>query len=230
MMVRLIKLVACIALVVGAQAAFAPQCQAQSFGFSIASGGGKHHHHGHHHHCAPSTRWGFSYGYGPGWWGPPPIVYAPAPIVQPVVQPIYVQPQTVVPAVPATPYTVAPAQPAPVAAVPSTSANALPASTSDDRVVIRNMGGAELPVAFVVDGQEVELNDGATRTFVGKTHRTVTYDRGGKFGSTQQDLTAGQYEFRVTSSGWDLVRRPESNSPGRTAIRGNALPGPSISR
>ncbi len=229
MIVRLIKFVACIALVAGLLTACAPQCQGQSFGFSIASGGGghHHHHHGHHHHCSPGTRWSFGYGYAPSYWGPPPIVYAPAPIVQPVVQPIYIQPQTVAPAVP---YTAAPAPSAPVAAAPSTSANAIPASTSDDRVVIRNMGGADLPVAFVVDGQEVELNDGSTRTFIGKTHRTVTYDRGGKFGSTQQDLTAGQYEFRVTSSGWDLVRRPDTGSPGRTAVRGNALPGPSISR
>jgi len=226
MIARIGKLVACLALVAGLQVAFAPRCYGQSFGFSIASGGGGHHHHG-HRHCPPGTRWSFGYGvgpyWGPGWYAPPPIVYAPAPVVQP----IYIQPQTVVPAVP---YTSTAAPPAAVAAAPPAATNAIPATTSDDRVVIRNMGGAELPVAFVVDGQEVELNDGSTRTFVGKTHRTVTYDRGGRFGSTQQDLTAGQYEFRVTSSGWDLVRRPDTGNPGRTAVRGNALPGPSISR
>ena len=46
------KLVACLVLVAGLQAAFAPRCQGQSFGISVASGGGgHHHHHGHHHHA-----------------------------------------------------------------------------------------------------------------------------------------------------------------------------------
>ena len=68
-----------------------------------------------------------------------------------------------------------------------------------------------------------ELSDGTTRTFVGKTHRTIQYDRGGRFGSTQQDLTGGQYEFRITSTGWDLVRKPDIHS-SRTAVRANTLP------
>jgi hypothetical protein len=73
--------------------------------------------------------------------------------------------------------------------------------------------------------------DGNTRTFVGKTHRVIQYDRGGRFGSTQQDLTGGQYEFRVTASGWDLVRKPDiAPSTGRTAVRSNALPELSASR
>jgi hypothetical protein len=98
------------------------------------------------------------------------------------------------------------------------------AGEADDRIVIRNAAGAQLPVAFVVDGQDVELADGSTRTFVGRTHRTIQYDRGGKFGSTQQDLAGGQYEFRITSTGWDLVRRPEVASAGRTAVKANSLP------
>src|SRR5947209_7283224 len=71
---------------------------AQAFGFSVGSGG--HHHHG---------GWGLSYGsygYGPWWgpgWGPgwygPPVVYAPPPVVQP----IYIQPQTIAPAPPPPP-------------------------------------------------------------------------------------------------------------------------------
>jgi hypothetical protein len=96
------------------------------------------------------------------------------------------------------------------------------AGNGDDRIVIRNAASAQLPVAFVVDGQDVELADGSTRTFVGKTQRTVQYDRGGKFGSTQQDLTGGQYEFRVTATGWDLVRRPDVAN--RTAVKANPLP------
>src|SRR5206468_7707646 len=98
------------------------------------------------------------------------------------------------------------------------------ATPNDDRIVVRNASGAQLPVSFLVDGQDVDLSDGATRTFVGKPHRTVQYDRGGRFGSTQQDLTGGQYEFRITSTGWDLVRKPDLNPSNRTAVRANSLP------
>jgi hypothetical protein len=201
--------------IVAAILAVAPAAQAQSsWSFSIGTGGyGGYGHHCHHGWCG-GPYW------GPGWYGPGVgVVYAPPPIVQERV--IYVQPQQQV-------------LPARVTATPSAPAiaNALPASnspanspTEDDRIVIRNMAGAQLPVAFLVDGQDVELSDGATRTFVGRTRRTVAYDRGGRFGSTEQELSAGHYEFRITASGWDLVRRPDPVVPsGRTAIRTNALP------
>lgn len=218
-------------------AAFAPaETYAQSFGFSIASGG--HHHHGHHHHHHGHHHhggWSFGISHGP-WWGPayyappPAIIYAAPPPPQ-VVREIYVQPSP-----PATlnhsPYssTTAPAA-SPSASLAANSAPSIAGSTAnDDRIVIRNSAGAQLPVSFLVDGQDVELAEGATRTFVGKTHRTIQYDRGGRFGSTQQDLTGGQYEFRVTASGWDLVKKPDFTPSGRTAIRSNSLPDTSVSR
>src|SRR5262249_16138973 len=100
----------------------------------------------------------------------------------------------------------------------------------DDRIVIRNMSGAQLSVSFLVDGQDVVLNDGATRTFVGRSLRTIQYDRGGRFGSTQQELTGGQYEFRITASGWDLVPRPHLVPTSRPAIRANSLPDSGVAR
>jgi hypothetical protein len=201
------------------------ESRAQAFAFSVGSGGGHHHHHG---------GWWAGYGFGPywgpgwgpGWYGPPPIVYAPPPVVQP----IYVQPQTVLPAPPGpNPYTTsAPSAPPAVAANTAPSLGA--AAANDDRIVIRNTAGAQLPVSFLVDNQDVELADGATRTFVGKAHRTIQYDRGGRFGSTQQDLTGGQYEFRVTATGWDLVRKPDVAASSRTAVRANSLPESGVSR
>jgi hypothetical protein len=184
----------------------------QSFSFGISTGHGHHHGWHHHHGCWPGPYCG-------PYWGPSfGVVYAPPP---PVVRErvVYVEPR-----VSAAPPVVTPplaARPAPVAGV-----NALPADTSitDDRIVIRNTSGANLPVAFLVDGQDVELADGSTRTFIGKARRTVTYDRGARFGSTQQELAAGHYEFRVTASGWDLVRRPDLPTSGRTAVRSNSLP------
>ena len=191
--------------------------QAQSFSFGISSGHG--HHHGHHHH-------GWHHGWhgpycGPHWYGPSfGVVYAPPPVIQERV--VYVEPRV---------SAIAPPPPLAVRPAPS-SVNALAVDTAvtDDRIVIRNTSSANLPVAFLVDNQDVELADGGTRTFVGKPRRTVTYDRGGRFGSTQQELAAGHYEFRITASGWDLVRRPDLPASSRTAVRSNSLPDESVSR
>ncbi len=212
------RLVVVLGLASLAMACVPAVTRAQSVAFAIGSGGRYHHHGG----------WAFGYGvgpywgpgWGPGWYGPPPVVYAQPPVVQP----IYVQPTTVaVPPPPAvSPYTSSAAPPGP--AVAANMVPTIPASnSSDDRIVIRNTSGANLSVSFLIDSQDVELADGSTRTFVGRAHRTIQYDRGGRFGSTQQDLTGGQYEFRVTTSGWDLVRKPDISS-SRTAVRANSLP------
>src|SRR5262245_22902026 len=204
------------AFFIGVSAALAicpADSHAQSFGFSVGSGG-----HCHHHHCG-GWSFGFSHGpyWGPAYYAPPAIVYAPPPVIQDRV--IYVQPPPApAPAVlPANPYTSTSS--APSSSLAANNAPSLAGSTSsDDRIVIRNAAGAKLPVSFLVDGQDVDLNDGATRTFVGRTRRTIQYDRGGHFGSTQQDLTGGQYEFRITASGWDLVRKPDLLPSSRTAV------------
>jgi hypothetical protein len=216
------RLLLALMLVASLLAAKPATSHAQAFAFSVGSGG--HHHRG---------GWGFSYGYGPGWWGPgwgpgwygpPPIVYAPPPVIQPVVQPVYIQPQTIAPPPPpVSPYTSS-AAPAMNSLAADNRPSLAGSATGDDRIVIRNGAAAQLPVSFLVDGQDVDLSDGATRTFVGKQHRTIQYDRGGRFGSTQQDLTGGQYEFRITSTGWDLVRKPDINPSTRTAVRANSLP------
>jgi hypothetical protein len=205
----LIASISIVTLILTAQTARAQS----SWSFSIGTGGYGHHH-CHHGYCGPYGPY-----WGPGWYGPGVgVIYAPPPVVQERV--IYVQPQQ--PAWTPQPASVTAAP----AAAPQVAANALSTSSAaeDERIVIRNVAGKQLPVAFLVDGQDVELSDGATRTFVGRARRTVTYDRGGSFGSTEQQLTAGHYEFRITASGWDLVRKPDLSPGGRTAVRTNSLP------
>jgi hypothetical protein len=98
------------------------------------------------------------------------------------------------------------------------------AAAGDGAITIRNASGARLPVAFLVDGQDAELADGQVRTFAGLGLRSVRYDRGGRYGSTQQELTAGNYEFRITPTGWDLVRQPDVPTLSSTPVRANSLP------
>src|SRR5262249_38811559 len=141
------RLILALVLVGILLASMPTKSSAQAFAFSVGSGGGCHHHHG---------GWGFSYGYGPwwggpGWWGPPPIVYAPPPIVQPVVQPVYIQPQTIapVPTPSSTPYTSnsAPAATSP----PAENRPSLAGSTpTDDRIVIRNPANPQFPLSSLL--------------------------------------------------------------------------------
>jgi hypothetical protein len=184
--------------------------QAQHFQFSIATG---HHHHGcRPYGCGPG--WGPYW--GPGWYGPGfGFVYAPPPIVQERV--IYVEPPRAAAWTP--PANAVSSNLAPAAAAPRLTEN-----SSDTRITIRNASGARLPVAFLVDGQDVELADGTARSFVGASRHTVSYDRGGRFGSTQQDLTPGDYEFRITPTGWDLVRQTDAAALSRSTVRTNTLP------
>lgn len=187
------------------------EAQHVSFGFST----GHRHHHGHHWHgpCwGPSRSW-----FGVVLAPPPPVIHERV---------IYVEPPprvtTIVtgsaPLAATSTWTPPVASALPVNAVSSTPV----AAAGDARITIRNAAGAKLPVAFLIDGQEIELADGELRSFVGRDRRSVQYDRGGHFGATQHDLAAGDYDFRITASGWDLVRRAGASE--RTAVRPNALP------
>jgi hypothetical protein len=178
--------------------------RAQHFSFSVGGGHhhGYHHHHGHWHGCGPY--------WGPHWYGPAlGYTYVAPPVVRERV--VYVQPPQTSPQSQANyPLTAAPTNTNP--------------SMAGSYVTIRNGSGSRLPVAFLVDGQDVELADGQTQSFTGAGQRIIHYDRGGNYGSTQQNLTAGNYEFRITSSGWDLVRQPDVPAAGRAAVRANTLP------
>lgn len=181
---------------------------AQAFSFSIGSSGHGHghgHHHGHHHH-------GYGHYCGPHWYGPA-FGFAYAPVRERVV---YVEP-------PRTTTVIVPQAASVAPTLAPLASNSLPADGAiDGRIVIRNASGARLPVAFLVDGQDVELADGQTRVFAGSRHN-IHYDRGGRFGGSQQALAGGNYDFRITPSGWDLVRQPDV-TPAATAVRTNALP------
>lgn len=95
-------------------------------------------------------------------------------------------------------------------------------------ITVQNASGKSVAVTFLMDSQDVALRDGEVRSFSGRTSRVVEFDRGGDFGAARYDLTAGDYEFVVTSNGWDLQRRAASSAATSTAakpsVRKNALP------
>jgi hypothetical protein len=163
------------------------------------------HHHGwhHHHHC-----------WDPWFWGPHyDLVYVVPP---PRPRVVYVEP-AVKNLRPDAPRTSAPS-----------SWNAANAERPAEyrTLQIWNGAGRKIPVAFLVNAQQVELADGQSHSFHGGGTRVVEFDRGGNFGTARYELTGGQYEFIITSRGWDLVPKADSTTPIslRPIVRKNALP------
>ncbi|MGC3972580.1 MAG: hypothetical protein QM775_36125 [Pirellulales bacterium] len=196
-------------------------CHAQwSFSFGYSEGY-RHHHHPHWH------------GYYGGWYRPyyyvaPPPVYVTPTVVTPVVP---VQPAISVAAPIAAP--VAAAQPAiaPTAAASTTAApavvksNALPAYGGTG-VTIRNPAASGGEVAFVVDERlQMQLAPGEAAPLKEKASYTVTFDRGGDFGTTHRVLGEGIYEFVATEKGWELRREStDAAAPNLPTVRRNELP------
>ena len=189
---------------------------AQAFSFSIGSG---HYHGWHHHHCWDD----------PWFWGPQfDYVYVSPPPPRVVyVQPREVEVRTLVPQDSTT-------RPA-ANSVPRTSrlaASSAPDTGGTSTVQIWNGGGQKIPVAFLVDSQQIELHDGQSHSLHGSGKRIVEFDRGGTFGTARYELSGGEYEFVVTSRGWDLVRKA-SATPGMTLkplVKKNVLPGDTVNR
>jgi hypothetical protein len=207
-----------IGLVVGCVlvGSFPSAAQADYFGFSFGSGGHGHGHH-HYHHCPPS--WGISYGV----FAPPPprVVYVEPPIVR---ERVYVQPTVVQERVMLPPQTRSPEVDA------GYSSRTLPPPPNreamDKPIVIRNGSNKGVPVAFVVDNHDEELNDGQAHTISSSGKHTIEFDRGGDRGVARYELTSGLYSFVVTNNGWDLVR--DTSETMRTAKqpipRKNSIP------
>jgi hypothetical protein len=208
---RGMKTIKVLALAIAAFIALAPSAAwAQSWSFSIGHG---YHHHG-CYHC-----------YDPFWYGPQYdyIYVAPAPVVRREIR--YVEPieETTV-ETRVLPPRVSTKQPV------ATSATAKSAAAGP--LQIWNSAGRRSSVAFLVDGQEVALADGQSHTFYGGGSRTVEYDRGSNFGTGRAVLTEGEFEFVVTSRGWDLVRRGVTSGPiaAQPSTPKNELPGDAVQR
>ena len=179
---------------------------AQHFSFSIGHG---HHDWHHHHHCWDD----------PWFWGPHVdyLYVAPPPPRVVYVQPRDVEVRTLVPQD-------ATARPA--------ASGPLAAATVTQTVQIWNGSDRDIPVAFLVDSQPIELHDGQSHSLHGSGKRIVEFDRGGAFGTARYELSGGQYEFVVTSRGWDLVRKSATSTSIslKPLVKKNVLPGDTVHR
>ena len=73
-------------------------------------------------------------------------------------------------------------------------------------VVIRNPAKWGVAVNYVVDGVTYKTESGGLQTLVVGPSSTIRYDRGGDFGVQRYALSAGEYEFRSSDTGWALVK------------------------
>jgi hypothetical protein len=213
------SLLPALAFTVIAGGIFASPCQAQwSFNFGYSEGYRGHHHHHPHWHGH------YSYWYRPSYYyvAPPPVYVTPT-VVTPVVP--------LAPAVSAVAPVAAPVAAAQPAATPTPApaivkSNSLPAY-SGSGVTIRNPPASGGDVAFVVDERtQVELAPGESTPLKEKGSYTVTFDRGGNFGTTHRVLGEGSYEFVATDKGWELRRETLDGAalPNLPTVRRNELP------
>ncbi len=177
--------------------------QAQKISFSFGHYGHGHHH---HHHCWDDPwYWGPHYDYI--YVAPPPVVRREIRYVQPVERVIETR-------------EVAPRE----VTTPANDTFTSRAATQTP-LQIWNSGGEKVPVAFLVDGQEVTLHDGQSHTFYGSGAKLVEFDRGGSFGTARRSLAGSKYEFVITNRGWDLVRQGEASQATTATAPRNELPG-----
>jgi hypothetical protein len=163
---------------------------------------GSHHgHHGHHHH---HHGWHGHY----HWYHPhyDHVYVYPQPRVT------YVQPATVLPYQPT------------VTAAPTP---ATPTAT----VQIWNSAGQRVPVVFLANSRNVTLSDGQSHTLYGAGAQTIEFDRGGGYGTARYELAAGEYEFTLTSRGWDLAKKSDGAAvSSRPEVPKNSLPASGLVR
>jgi hypothetical protein len=191
-----------LAIAVGLSLAAMPlSAQAQRVSFSFG------HYHGHHHHHCWDDPWYWGPRYDYIYVAPPPIVRREIRYVQPVERVIETR-------------EVAPREVTAPANDSFTSRAAI-----QTPLQIWNSGGQKVPVAFLVDGQEVTLHDGQSHTFYGSGAKLVEFDRGGKFGTGRRSLTGSKYEFVITDRGWDLVRQGDAPTATTATAPRNELPG-----
>ncbi|MEX2174310.1 MAG: hypothetical protein WD872_08110 [Pirellulaceae bacterium] len=186
-------------------AALSPAAEAQHLHFSF---GGHGNHHGHHrHHCWDDPYWYVPH-YDYVYVAPPPVVRRHVTYVQPAEEIVETRVQL-------PPRTTVSPRISPAAA----------RTTSQSPLQIWNSAEQRVPVAFLVDSEQVELADGQSHTFYGGQSRTITYDRGGEFGTARQQFDGGEYEFVITGRGWDLIRRDRTAGVvPQPVVKKNALP------
>lgn len=71
-------------------------------------------------------------------------------------------------------------------------------------LTLANPGDTGIEVYYAVDGTILMLAPGQSKQFSGGQTRRIQFHRGGEFGEADYTLTSGAYEFRVSSTGWDL--------------------------
>jgi hypothetical protein len=77
-------------------------------------------------------------------------------------------------------------------------------------VTVRNPAGSKVKLAYLLDDSEdQEISAGETKKLAAKGSYTISFDRGGNYGSARYTITEGLYEFTMTARGWELYRQKD---------------------
>jgi hypothetical protein len=86
----------------------------------------------------------------------------------------------------------------------STTQTDVPAASSR-KLELENPPGSGGTVHFLIDGRPCTLLVGESHLFPAETPHSIQFHRGGDFGNDEVCLTGGQFQFKVTDAGWQLI-------------------------
>lgn len=150
------------------------------------------------------------------------IATQPQGYVQP---PVYAQPQTY-----AQPLAVAPQQ----AYVPSNQIgnglppqNTLPGGmTSGGKIVIFNPADSGGDVRYSLNGAEYAIQPGYSQTLNNDRSWVVSFGSGGPKGDVRYTLSPGNFKFKATETGWDLMRTADQPTVAQLPLVPAPAPSP----
>ncbi len=94
----------------------------------------------------------------------------------------------------------------------------MPANTSD-KIKIVNPADSGGEIRYSLNGLEYSIQQGYSQTLDNDRTWVITFGSGGSKGDVRYTLSPGNFKFKATESGWELLRTAEP-----TAMAGDSLP------
>jgi hypothetical protein len=89
---------------------------------------------------------------------------------------------------------------------------------------------AGAPIAYSLNEYDYTIQPGESQTLVNDRQWTITFDRGGNFGTAEYSLSPGTYEFTLTAKGWEVYHDSDMSKLAPKGAGGNVNPPPSTDK
>ena len=101
---------------------------------------------------------------------------------------------------------------------------AAPAMGPAGKITILNPSGSGGDVRYSLNGTDYTIREGSAQTFDNDRTWVVSFGSGGSKGDIRYTLSPGLFKFKVTGTGWDLVRAAEQPNSVSTFPQSSTIP------